>query len=1141
MVTCPQCRRANPDGFAFCGYCTSPLAPPSPEGVAEERKIVTVVFCDLVDFTASSEHADPEDVRARIAPYFTRLRAAAEAYGGTVEKFIGDAIQAVFGTPHAHEDDPERAVRAGLLVLREIQDLNAADPSLKLKVRVGIHTGEVLARLSLRHDESQGLVTGVVANIASRLQTVAPEGSIVVSEATYIATREVFQYEPMGSVELKGIHEPMAIWQPTMALAPLGVDITRTHAMPLVGRNEELELLERTFARAVRDGSVHTVTIVGEPGIGKTRLVVELNRYLDSSHEVVRWRQGRCVPYGKGVTFQALAEMIKVEARIYDSDDPETVASKLSDIVPAGPDATWVLQRLQPLLGLPAPEASIEENFAAWCRLLEHMAEQLPTVFAFEDLHWADDAMLDFVEHLAEYAEGVPMLIVSTARPELFERKPGWLGGIRNAATVDLPPLSDAETGLFAAGLLGEGAPSAGRPVLPADVHALIASRSGGNPLYAEEFVGLLIEREILRKEAGIWMLDRTIDIPLPRGIQSLIAARLDTLPVDRKAMLADAAVVGEVFWSGAIAEMSGIDRDAIANALHEMTRKKLVHKSRTSSIRGETEYRFWHALIRDVAYAQVTRTARALKHMAAAAWMERVAADRLADHSEVLANHYVSAFDLFTATGREQEARGAESSAVRYLALAGDRGMALNVTQAEAKYRRALELVAPEHPERARLLGRLAEAVQIRGNLSEAAALFEQAIAAHQERGEASQAAELMLRFAVVLGYRGEVAQSRTLLNRVIADLEQQDPTPQLAHAYAEKAYPGWGMSYGEAIAWADRAMALADTLDLPAVRARALVFRGTSRVAGLADPGGLDDLREGVSLSLSLGLTRPTYVAYFNLVGTLCYEDPSAALRVAEEGLRFADDRGLAEGGAWIRAFRLQAMFQVGQWQELLHEVDELITWAEPLGYSWITLTASYPKAWVLALTGRTSEARRLVHTLKEAGSSMRTVAASALVRANSQAIKESPNEMSKALDELVAAIRALPGESQELVCELARRAAVVGHRDLLEDCGELMPGKLAINRHGRETCAALAAELEERHAEALESFVVSERGWAEFGNPYEQAHALLGQARCLSALGCRDDVALPARKAGELFASLGAEPALRDTKGLIEPATS
>jgi class 3 adenylate cyclase/tetratricopeptide (TPR) repeat protein len=1140
MVICPRCGRDNPEGFRFCGFCGAALGHEA-EAVPEERKVVTVLFCDLVGFTASSQHADPEDVRARVAPYFARLRASAEAFAGSVEKFIGDAIMAVFGIPHAHEDDPERAVRTALQMLREIDALNAADPSLELTVRIGIHTGEVLVRLTPAYLEREGMVTGGAVNLASRLQGVAPEGGIVVSETTFRATHDVFDYEELPPVTLKGITGAVRVWRPTAARAPLGVDITRTHTTPLVGRTEELELLERTFARAVRDATVQTVTVVGESGIGKSRLVVELNRYLDASHDPVRWLYGRCVPFGEGITFWALGEIVKAEARIYDSDDSETVASKLASVVPDDPDQAWIQQRLRALVGLPAAEASREENFAAWRRFLEQLAADRPSVFVFEDLHWADDAMVAFVEELAEYAEGVPMLLLATARPEFYQRRPSWLGGIRNAATVDLAPLSEGESGRLA-GLV------VGGPDLPAEVRRLIAERSDGNPLFAEEFIGLLVERGLLRREGSAWRFEAPDQVPLPTTVQALIAARLDTLAPEQKALLADAAVIGETFWVGALASMGGVERSDVDRSLHELSRRELVRRARTPSIQGEAEFTFWHALIRDVAYEQLPRVPRALRHVAAAAWLERAAPERLGELSEVLAHHYVSALELLRSAGRVEEAFAAEAPALRFLLLAGDRAMGLSVPVAAGHYRRALELATADgevvdQEQRARVLAGLAEAEQILGDVEGAAQHFQSAAESFEAAGDDSAVLEMRLRFALAVGVRGEGDRFWGLLDGLIADLERGPHSAQLARAYAERAYPGIGVSFDQAIEWADRALTLSRELDLPEVRVRALVFRGGSRSA-LGDPGGLDDLRAALRLALDLGLTRQTYVCYFNLVGTLCYQDPTGALETADEGLRFVASRGLAEGEAWIRAFRLQAMFQAGRWAELLTDADGLIEWAGARRYGPVAATASFPKVWVLTLTGRVEEAAAFAEATHEEVERVGMVALDSLPvlyrgngteRAGSE--RAGSERAEQALVQLIGAIEAERGGLIELACEAARSAVALGRRDLLDRCGALVDWGLAFGTHARESWTGLVAEVEGRAEDAVRAFERAEAGWGAFGNPFELAEAAFGRARSLAGLGRGGEAAAACRSAMDVFRSLGARPALLQVTRLLE----
>jgi class 3 adenylate cyclase len=434
VLICSSCGKENPDGFAFCGYCSAPLAEEPPAGV-EERKIVSVLFCDLVGFTAASEQQDPEDVRARIRPYHARMREEIERYGATVEKFVGDAVMAVCGAPVAHEDDAERAVRAGLRILEAIAELNEADPELDLQVRVGINTGEAVVAIGARPEHGEGIVTGDVVNTAARIQGAAPVNGVAVSEQTYRATSRVFVYEQLAQVTVKGKAEPLSLWRAKSARSRFGSDVRDRFKTPFVGRELEKPLLIGTFERAAQQRSVQLVTVVGEPGVGKTRLIAELSAYTDAKPEIIRWRQGRCLPYGEGITFWALGEIVKAEAGILESDSAEAAASKLETAVPLDePERQWLLQRLAPLVGVEAASpAERQELFTAWRRFLEGLAAGRATVLVFDDLHWADEALLDFLEHLAEWSQGVPLLVLCAARPELYERRPGWGAGQRNA------------------------------------------------------------------------------------------------------------------------------------------------------------------------------------------------------------------------------------------------------------------------------------------------------------------------------------------------------------------------------------------------------------------------------------------------------------------------------------------------------------------------------------------------------------------------------------------------------------------------------------------------------------------------------------------------------------------------------------
>jgi class 3 adenylate cyclase len=584
MVTCPTCGHENPEASRFCGQCGAALVA-APEKPREERKVVTIVFTDLVGSTALAEGRDPEDVRATLNAYYAQLRAELERHGGTVEKFIGDAVMAVFGAPVAHEDDAERAVRAALAIRDSIGD--------ELQIRTAVNTGEALVALGAKPGEGDAMVAGDVVNTAARLQSAAPVNGILVGEGTYRATRQTIDYHEAPPVEAKGKAEPVKVWEAVGARSRFGSDIEEKLRTPLVGRERERDLLADALTRARTEESAQLVTLVGVPGIGKSRLVAELMQITDADEELISWRQGRSLPYGERVSFWALGEIVKAHAGILESDDAATAEEKLGAMVEAlaedEAERDWLARHTRPLVGLEAAGATErEEAFAAWRRLLEAAAEQRPLVLVFEDLHWADDGLLDFVDHLADWATTVPLLIVGTARPELLDRRAGWGGGKRNAFTLSIGALTDEETAVLLQRLLD-------RAVLDADAQQAVLQRAEGNPLYAEEYARMLEEHE-----GG--------ELALPETVQGLIAARIDGLAPEEKTLLQEASVIGKVFWPGAL---PGADE----RILHSLERKEFVRRDRRSSIAGETQYAFLHALVRDVTYGQIPRAERAEKH----------------------------------------------------------------------------------------------------------------------------------------------------------------------------------------------------------------------------------------------------------------------------------------------------------------------------------------------------------------------------------------------------------------------------------------------------------------------------------------------------------------------------------------------
>jgi class 3 adenylate cyclase len=1123
VASCPACGKELPGEFPFCPFCGAPLAETAP--VLEERKVVSVLFCDLVGFTAASELVDPEDVRARLRPYHARLRSEIERYGGTVEKFVGDAVMAVFGAPVAHEDDAERAVSAGLTILDAIAELNEAEPQLDLQVRVGINTGEAVVARGARPERGEGIVTGDVVNTAARIESAAPVNGVAASEQTYRSTSRVFEYEPLPSVSVKGKAEPLSLWQAKAARARFGSEISDQFKTPFVGRELEKPLLIGTFERAAQQGAPQLVTVVGEPGVGKTRLVAELFAYLETKPELTRWRQGRCLPYGEGITFWALAEIVKAEAGILESDSAQVAAAKLEEAVsPAEPEPEWLLQRLAPLVGVEAASpAEREELFTAWRRFLEGLAAVRPTVLVFEDLHWADEALLAFLEHLAEWSQGVPLLVLCTARPELYERRPGWGAGLRNATTINLAPLSDPETAELVSSLITT-------PVVSEDLEQAILERAGGNPLYAEEFVRLLQDRDLAADQ-----------IMLPETVQALVAARLDTLSPERKSLLQDAAVLGKVFWAGALAEIGGRDSRKVELALHELARKELVRPSRTSSMGGESEYSFWHLLVRDVTYSQIPRADRARRHRAAAAWIERQGSERIEDLAELLAHHYLQALELAAAAGDGTQAAELTAPARRFLALAGERALGLDTAQAEARLARALELTPADDPERPDLLVRWADVALQAGRPREAAEALDEALAALRARGETEPVALAQLlrsRIAFSLGEGGRVG----LVAEAVDLLEQEPPGPALVTAHAELAATHFlAGDYAEAIAAADRALALAKTLGLPEP-ARALHYRGNAR-AQLGDADGLAEMERALALLLEQGAGQDA-ASLQNDLAIVRYplEGPVRSLAAFEQALAFCDQRGLSYVAAHIEADCPGLLVELGRPEQALERAHRLTVTLEASG-------ATHPLAWMRAFELATHLARGEAEAAGIADWLVATVqtetAPAAIVEVHAAAatarLAAGLYEEARALLAEIAqtaGARETPYYARQLPA-MVRTALAAGDPALAKRLADPLEPRYPLNEHALCAARAQLAEAAGEHADAATLYAEAARRWREFGNVPEQAHALLGQGRCLAELG-KPDAEAPLREARERFSSIGYKPALAETETLLAQTT-
>ena len=760
----------------------------------EERKVVTVLFADLADFTATADRLDPEDLRASLLPFHAHIRSEVARFGGSVEKFFGEAVMALFGAPAVHEDDPERAVRAALAIHDWLAEQNRPQ-----QARIAVATGEAHVTLGAHPTEGEPVVVGDVVNMAVRLQAAASVNGVLVGEQTFRATRHAIEYRETAPVAAKGKSAPIRVWQAIGAVTQPGVDPSRHHSR-FVGRERELVALQERLTLAASERSPQLVTILGVPGIGKTRLVSELQRAAATADQPPRWRQGRSLPYGDGVSLWALGEMVKAEAGILEGDPTEKVTRKLRKavrrIVEDPGDADRIARYLGALLGLGGEEAVTPERrgetFAAWRYFLEALADKRPLVLTFEDLHWADDTLLDFVDELVGSVDGVPLLVVATARPELLERRPDWAGGRPNALTISLPPLSESDTRRLVAELLEQ-------TVVSAEQEALLA-RVGGNPLYAEQFCRMLVERGRLEE--------------VPESLHGIIAARLDALADSEKRLLQDASIVGKVFWVGALEAMGGESRSDTDELLQSLVRREFVQRARHSSVAGDTEYAFRHELLRDVAYDEIPRARKAERHRRVAEWIDSLG--RVEDHAELLAHHYLAALD----DGRVgEDATDVVNRARQALHAAGLRAMRLSANERSVEYfSRAIDLLGrlPESEERTRAEAEL--------QLQLGVALFAlRGLGAPEVERAYTRATELMMASAptaeqfpvdfglsIFHGHRGNFDRSTRLVERLTDLASEGDDSMRLQALHARWMNSLFSGHVDDAIAAADEGLGI-------------------------------------------------------------------------------------------------------------------------------------------------------------------------------------------------------------------------------------------------------------------------------------------------------------------------------------------
>jgi class 3 adenylate cyclase/tetratricopeptide (TPR) repeat protein len=1122
MALCPACSADLPEGARFCPSCGARLQPEGPEST--ERKVVTTLFADLVDFTQLGERHDPEDVDCALRAYCTLARSIIERFGGVVEKFIGDAVVGLFGVPATREDDAERAVRAALEILERMDEVPriAGD---RLLARAAVNTGSALVRLRVSLSSGEGALVGDAVNTAARLLAAAPPMACVAGEETYKLTRRAIIYAPLTTIDAKGKSRPVRRWLATGAVARRGVDRDTAPGVPMEGREVELALLSGLLDRSVASSTPQIVIITGEAGIGKSRLVREFFRAVDQRPDrLYTWRQGWCPPYGHALAHWALREIVSDHTGITTSDSPKTKEQKLTQTLGDAEADGWLLGHLRPLVGLSSAKSSRDESFAAWTRFLEGFAQTRPSVVVIEDLHWASEATLSFLDYFARQVREVPLLLITTARPELLEDSPAFVQSPTALTRVELKALDHKESGRLAAALAGD----AGTP----QVTAWVADQCGGNPLFAEELTRYLVERA--SDNAPPSETDGAV-AAAPVSVLALIEARLDALPPQQKGILADASVVGMVFRTEALSAVGDLPRATVDDALARLADREFIRRLGDDTEEGR-EYAFWHALVRDVAYGQLTRKARAIKHTALAWWLDSAASSR-ADQSAVTAHHYVMAFDYSSACGLDLLARALAVPAVRHLLVAGDETLALDVTAAERHYARAVELSRIGSRQRAVALAKWGETLMQTGRLQHARSTLLEAIGALRAAGATREAALCMTCLGVLQGLVGE-PDGRALCEEARSLIEADGDSEELLTVLIEcaGAYT-FRMESAEALRLLEDALSMAIRLAVP-IPTRALHLRGICRF-NLGHPEALADYRQALSLALEQGQGREAAALYHNLAEELLLlEGPDSSLETRTAGLDFAHRRHDDTAVAYLSNGLIADHFWGGRWQAAEAAgaglSDLLVAQQNRVDLGYFACVTSC----LHALRGETAEAGRLAELVseEEIATFETDPVLSMLPYLATTRLALGDERAARAL--LVLLLQRSRTEDCSLMIglPLALRTAVsIGGEPLVRAILDRATTPTPFRDHAAAGGSAVIEEACGDHERAAAGYAAAASRWDGFHVPYESAQAALGQARCLVGLGRQGDANHPLAAAKGVFAALGATPALAEAERL------
>jgi len=1129
---CPSCGASNLPAAKFCSECATPMAPmaqaaprlaPSARapgaapGVTAERRLVSVLFADLVGFTAFSEARDAEQVRDLQGRYFDTVREIIGRYGGIVEKFIGDAVMALWGAPIAREDDAERAVRAALDLVDAVRSLGPG-----IEARAGILTGEAAVTIGATN---QGLVAGDLVNTASRLQSVAPPSTVLVGEATQRAAGSAIVFEPAADQVLKGKSSPVPAWRALRVVAQRG-GVGRSEALeaPFVGRDEELRQLKDLFHATTREGRPRLLSVIGPAGIGKSRLAWEFLKYVDGLVERVWWHDGRSPAYGDGITFWALGEMIRGRAGLQEADDEQTtragIAAMLATHLPDESERAWIAPALLSLLGVESGAGS-QQLFGAWRTFFERLASSGPVVMVFEDLHHADSGLMDFIDHLMEWSRSVPILIITLARPELLDRRPDWGAGKRSFTSIHLEPLTPKAMAQLLAGLV---------PGLPAAAREAIVARADGIPLYAVETVRMLLAQGRLVLRDGVYTpVDDLTDLAVPDTLTALISARLDELDAADRGLVADAAVLGQSFPLAGLASVAGQDPAALEPRLRSLVRRELLVQQVDPRSPERGQYAFVQALIREVAYNTLAKRDRKVRHLAAARFFESLETDELAG---ALAGHYLAAHG-YAGDGPEADALAAQARIA--LRGAAERAVTLGShAQAIAFLEHALT-VSAEPVDRADLHERaFASARQgLVAEVTERHALG--ALEARRELGDREGIALATAEYGrAIAQYGGSPDRILGILVPAWEEFSDLEGTPagvalMLAMSAGYAARDDWAGT----MTWLERMLPVAERLDL-----LAQVAQGLARLSGTLwranrPRQAMILLRGTHELVVANGLVDVDRGTRTQLTFYEQFSDPAAGLAMAREGLEIASRRGSKSFGINMVGNAVSCAIRVGEW-----------AWAAALLDEWLAneiTVAFYLELYV---------DRAVLSSLGGGDPSGDLVIAADLVTAVPDPQFTSYVHWGRAWAALTAGRHAearaeaeaaarVTGYFVPISLPLAVRAALwdgdaPGAREVLVQLEASVMRGQAIELD-LVTLRAGVAALEGRRAEAILGYREALRGWHALGLAFDEATAALDMAMLLAPTE-REMAEAPVvvEAARETLVRLGARPFLARLDG-------